>query len=262
MSPLPSPPQRLPILGGAGDCVDFAATLAQIDSWVQQRRLATEPLPCRQVCTVNPEFIVDAGRIPAFATALAHADLCVPDGGGVLWAAARLGRRLPERVTGSDGSYHICAHAAQRGWRVFFLGAAPGVAQRTAQQLARLYPGLPVAGCYAGSPTEKEWPAISAALHGTSPDILFVAYGHPRQDFWIHNRRTELPAAVAIGVGGAFDFVAGVTPRAPAWLQQLNLEWLRRLLPPPWRWGRMLKLPIFVWKVFRQRRHSPSTDPS
>lgn len=262
MSPLPETPQRLSILGVSVDCVDFAATLAQIDSWVQQRRLATEPLPCRQVCTVNPEFIVDASRNPAFATVLAHADLCVPDGVGVLWAAAQLGRQLPERVTGSDGIYHICARAAQRGWRVFFLGAAPGVAQRTAQQLARLYPGLPVAGCYAGSPTEKEWPAISAALHGTSPDILFVAYGHPRQDFWIHNRRTELPAAVAIGVGGAFDFVAGVTPRAPAWLQQLNLEWLHRLLTQPWRWRRMLKLPIFVWKVFRQHRQTPSTDPS
>jgi N-acetylglucosaminyldiphosphoundecaprenol N-acetyl-beta-D-mannosaminyltransferase len=78
-----------------------------------------------------------------------------------------------------------------------------------------------------------------------------VAYGHPRQDLWIAQHRAELPATVAIGVGGAFDFVAGVARRAPQWLQRLGLEWLYRLMTQPWRWRRMLALPRFVWLVLR-----------
>jgi N-acetylglucosaminyldiphosphoundecaprenol N-acetyl-beta-D-mannosaminyltransferase len=239
--------QRLHILDIAIDRVDFALTLDLIDAWVMQRRAAGGAAPaCRQICTVNPEFIVDARRDPNFAAVLAHADLCVPDGAGVLWAARRVGQPLRERVTGSDGIYRICERAATRGWRVFLLGAAPGVAERAATMLVDRYPGLTAAGCYAGSPADDAWSDIRARLDAAAPDIIFVAYGHPRQDFWIAHHRAELSAAVAIGVGGAFDFVAGVAPRAPRWMQQRNLEWLHRLITQPWRWRRMLKLPVFV----------------
>lgn len=239
--------QILNILGIEIDRVDFALTLDLIDAWVMQRRAACTVLPpCRQICTVNPEFIVDAQRDPNFAAVLARADLCVPDGAGVLWAARRVGLPLRERVTGSDGIYRICERAATRGWRVFLLGAAPGVAERTAAVLTGRYPGLMVAGCYAGSPADDEWLAIRARLDAAAPDILFVAYGHPRQDFWIDRHRAQLSTAVAIGVGGAFDFVAGVAQRAPLWMQRFNLEWLHRLITQPWRWRRMLKLPVFV----------------
>lgn len=245
--------QILTILGVEIDRVDFALTLDLIDAWVMQRRAARDTAPaCRQICTVNPEFIVDARRDPAFAAVLARADLCVPDGAGVLWAARRAGQPLRERVTGSDGVYRICERAAVHGWRVFLLGAAPGVAEQAAAVLCGLYPGLEVGGCYAGSPADAEWPEIRARLDAAAPDILFVAYGHPRQDFWIARQRAELPAAVAIGVGGAFDFVAGVAQRAPLWMQRLNLEWLHRLVTQPWRWRRMLKLPVFVGMVLFQ----------
>ncbi len=245
--------QHLNILDVDIDRVDFALTLDLIDAWVMQRRAAGAIAPrCRQICTVNPEFIVDARRDPDFAAVLARADLCVPDGAGVLWAARRIGRPLRERVTGSDGIYRICERAAARGWRVYLLGAVPGVAERAAAVLCSLYPGLVVAGCYAGSPGDAEWPAIRTRLDAAAPDILFVAYGHPRQDFWIARHRAELPAAVAIGVGGAFDFVAGVAQRAPLWMQRRNLEWLHRLVTQPWRWRRMLKLPVFVGMVLFQ----------
>ena len=247
-------PPRVEIVGVAIDCVDYARTLDLIDMWVIQQRSAAAQgvaLPCRQVCTVNPEFIVDAQRNSAFAAVLRHATLCVPDGVGVLWAARCAGVRLIERVTGSDGIYHICERAAGRGWRVFLLGAAPGVADRAAAVLASHYPGLIVAGCYAGSPTDDEWPTLRARLQAAAPDILFVAYGHPRQDFWIARHCAELPAAVAIGVGGALDFVAGVTARAPRWMRGLGIEWLHRLISQPWRWRRMLKLPVFVGMVLR-----------
>jgi N-acetylglucosaminyldiphosphoundecaprenol N-acetyl-beta-D-mannosaminyltransferase len=250
-------PVRLAILNVQVDAVDFALTLDLIDAWVVQRRSA-RPLQqpgvhCRQICTVNPEFIVDAQRDSAFAAVLARADLCVPDGAGVLWAARRSGAHLRERVTGSDGIYRICERAALHGWRVYLLGAAAGVAEQAAALLVSRYPGLIVAGCYAGSPADADWPTLQTRLRNAAPDILFVAYGHPRQDFWIDRHRADLPAAVAIGVGGAFDFVAGIAPRAPLWMQRLNLEWLHRLVTQPWRWRRMLKLPVFAALVLLRK---------
>lgn len=249
----PEPP-TVTILGVAVHRVDFAATLEQIAGWVAQRRAAPlAPLPCRQVCTVNPEFIVDARRSPAFAAVLAGADLRVPDGVGVLWAARLFGAPLCERVTGSDGIYRICERAAAEGWRVYFLGAAPGVAERTASILAARYPGLAVAGCYSGGPGDEQWPEIGRRLAEARPDVLFVAFGHPKQDFWIAGHRHELAAAVALGVGGAFDFVAGVAVRAPRWMQRMGLEWLHRLWREPWRWRRMSKLPRFAVAVLLAR---------
>lgn len=235
--------------------VDTKSTLQQIDRWLADRGEI-----CRQICTVNPEFVVDAQSNPEFAAALTRADLRVPDGVGILLAARLHGRRLRERVTGSDGIHHICAHAAERGHSVFFLGAGPGVAEEVAYRMRARYPQLCVAGTAAGSPAEDEWPVIRAQLRAAKPDILFVAYGHPRQDLWIDRHRGELPAGVALGVGGAFDFVAGVTRRAPRWMQRMGLEWLHRLGQEPWRWRRMLKLPVFVWLVLYERLFQRGTS--
>ena len=262
------------ILGVRVDCVDFQQTLDRVSAWIAQSRAQAEtredsaPHPSqstRQVCTVNPEFIMAARRNPAFAQVLVAADLCTPDGIGVLWAARLAGVRLNERVTGSDGIHRLCERAAAQEWRVFFLGAAPGVAERAAVELARLYPGLPVAGTYGGSPADADWPQIRQRLAAAQADLLFVAYGHPRQDTWIHQHREELPVAVALGVGGAFDFVAGITPRAPLWLRRLGLEWLFRLARQPWRWRRMAALPLFALLVLvewtRRRLGKPNAGP-
>ncbi len=258
----PHPRAAVDILGVQVDCVDTAATLERMAAWIDAARAADQAassprLACRQICTVNPEFVIDARRNPDFAAVLRRADLRVPDGIGILWAARLQGVRLYERVTGSDSIYEICKRAAREGWRVYFLGAAPGVGQRTAEILSRLYPGLRVAGTFAGSPDVAAWPKIAARLAAARPDIVFVAYGHPRQDFWIDRHRAELPAAVALGVGGAFDFVAGVTTRAPRWMRRLGLEWLHRLIRQPWRGRRMAKLPVFGAAVLWQRLRRP-----
>lgn len=274
-------PPAFQILGVRVDCVDFHQTLERISGWIaQSRAVGLEGIPeeeegvrqpaasadtgsssetsghtcfARQVCTVNPEFIIEARRHPEFARVLAAADLCTPDGVGVLWAARLAGAPLGERVTGSDGIYRLCERAAAQEWRVFFLGAAPGVAQRAAAQLTRRYPGLRVAGTYGGSPAQDDWPQIRRRLAAARADLLFVAYGHPQQDIWIQQHRQELPVAVALGVGGAFDFAAGITRRAPLWVQRLGLEWLYRLVRQPWRWRRMVALPLFALLVVVDR---------
>lgn len=245
------------ILGVNVHQVDFAQMLKLIEVWLAA---PTSKSPCHQICTINAEFVIDARRDASVAAMLNRADLRVADGMGVVVAAWLAGLPLRERVTGSDGIYRICERAAQCGWRVYFLGAAPGVAEKTAQILQQRYPGLLAAGAFSGSPRDGDWPEIEQRLTAAQPDILFVAYGHPRQDFWIDRHRHELPAKVAIGVGGAFDFVAGVTQRAPRWMQRLGLEWLHRLIHEPWRWRRMVKLPLFVGLVLKQLWDSKSVN--
>ena len=192
-----------------------------------------------------------ARRQPQFLAVLRSADLVLPDGVGLLWAAQRLGSSLPERVTGSDGIYHLAARAARSRWRLYLLGAAAGVAERTADILTTRYPDLQIVGTYAGSPGDEDYPAILQRIWAARPDVLLVAYGAPAQDLWIAQHRHELGVPLSMGVGGAFDHVAGVRRRAPAWLIHLRLEWLWRLVTQPWRWRRQLDLPRFVWAVLR-----------
>jgi exopolysaccharide biosynthesis WecB/TagA/CpsF family protein len=130
-----------------------------------------------------------------------------------------LGHKLPERVTGSDGVPLIAERAAKEGWRLFFLGAAPGVAAEAAKRLTACYPGLQVVGTYSGSPSGAEEDEIVARINQSGADILFVAYGAPAQDKWIARNLPRLRPRVAMGVGGSFDFVAGVLKRAPPWMR-------------------------------------------
>lgn len=206
-----------------------------------------------QVVTVNPEFIVAARRDAGFRAVLNAAALSLPDGVGVLWAGRFIGRPFKERVTGVDTVQRVVALAAHKGYRLFFLGAAPGVAERMAAILKERFPGLKVAGTHAGSPRPDCEESIVSLVSVTRPDVLFVAYGAPQQDLWIARNLERLGVPVVMGVGGAFDFIAGEVRRAPAWIQRLGLEWLHRLWREPWRWRRMLALPGFVALVMRAR---------
>jgi N-acetylglucosaminyldiphosphoundecaprenol N-acetyl-beta-D-mannosaminyltransferase len=234
------------ILGVRIDALTYASLLDCLAEYIRQGTP-------HQVATANPEFVMTAREDAEFRAVLEAADLCLADGVGLLWAARRMGQPLPERVTGSDSLPLIADQAARRGWRLYFLGAAPGVAEQTAQLLAERYPGLPVAGAYAGSPRPADAPDIITRVCAARPDVLFVAYGAPAQDLWIAHHKAELGVPVMIGVGGAFDHVTGLRRRAPGWVQKLNLEWLFRLITQPWRWRRQLALPKFVWTVLREQ---------
>ena len=242
---------RVDILGVKVHAVTYLQVVDIIESWVAQG----DP---HQLATANPEFVMAAQHNLEFREVLRHADLCVPDGVGLLWAARRLGRVLPERVTGSDLVPLLARKAAEKGWRIYLLGAGPGVAERAAQILRSQHPALRIAGVYAGSPAEADAPALVERVRLARPDILWVAYGAPAQDLWIARYSSELGVPVMIGVGGAFDHIAGVRKRAPGWIQRIHLEWLFRLITQPWRWRRQLALPQFVWVVMRQARHNKS----
>jgi N-acetylglucosaminyldiphosphoundecaprenol N-acetyl-beta-D-mannosaminyltransferase len=207
-----------------------------------------------QIATVNPEFVMTAQRDAEFCRVLESADLCIPDGVGLLWAARRLGQPLPERVAGSDLVYEIARLAAEQQWRLYLLGAAEGVAEEAGAILQDKYPGLTIAGCYAGSPDPTENQAIVGRINDSQAQIVYVAYGAPRQDKWIDRNRQSMPAVrLAIGVGGSLDFITGRAKRPPEWAQRAGVEWLVRLALEPWRWRRMMALPRFALKVIQDR---------
>lgn len=203
-----------------------------------------------QIATVNPEFVMTAQKDSEFRQVLKESDLCLPDGIGLVLASRWLGRPLPERVPGSELVYHLAEMAAEERWRLFLLGAGPGVAEEAAAIFQAKYPALEVAGTHAGSPDPAENENIVALVNQSCADLLFVAYGAPKQDKWIaRNRQTLSTVRVAVGVGGSLDFVSGRAARAPSWVQKLGLEWLHRLWKEPWRWRRMLALPRFAVRV-------------
>src|SRR5579859_1114375 len=234
------------ILGVRVDAVDPEETLDRIGELVAAggRHL---------VATVNPEFIMRARNDPEFARVLESADLCLPDGWGVTWAARRLGSPLPGRVTGSDLIDPLAARAAELGWRLFLLGAAPGVAEQVAGILRRRHPKVVIVGTHGGMAGPDGDVESVRLITAAKPDVLLVAYGAPRQEFWIDRNRDRLPDLVGIGVGGAFDYLSGRVRRAPGWMRRAGLEWLYRLLRQPWRAGRMAALPAFAMEVLRSR---------
>ncbi len=207
------------------------------------------------IVTVNPEFVMEARHNAAFRAVLAAADIATPDGFGLLLVAKWRGTPLRGRVTGVELTERIAAEGGRRGWSLFLLGAAPGVAERAAAALQAGHPGLRIAGCFAGTPRSEDEPRIRGLITETRPDVLLVAYGHPAQDLWIARNQPHIRVPVAIGVGGVFDYLAGVTPRAPDWLRRLGLEWLYRLARQPRRWRRILTaVPLFLWAALRERQ--------
>ncbi len=184
-------------------------------------------------------------------------------GAGILWAARRKDRPLQARVPGIELMVKLCGIASAHGWRVYFLGAQTGVAERAAAALALQFPGMVVAGTHAGSPADNEAPAIVERIRNAKPHLLFVAYGAPAQDKWLA-RNLPLCSAihqngwgdglVGMGVGGAFDMVAGLQTRAPEWMRNANLEWLYRLIMQPWRIKRQTALLRYVAATMLESR--------
>jgi N-acetylglucosaminyldiphosphoundecaprenol N-acetyl-beta-D-mannosaminyltransferase len=233
--------RRARILGVSVDCLNMSEALAQIERFVD------EGGP-HLVATVNPEFVMRAQRDAAFARVLASAELCLPDGTGVVWAARRQGCDLAGPVAGVDLVQPIAAMCARRAWGLFLLGAAPGVAAELAAKLRTSNPGLEVRA-HPGSPDPSGDEEALRLIHDHGPQVLLVAYGAPAQELWIERLRNRLGVAVAIGVGGAFDYLTGRVPRAPEWMRSAGLEWLHRLVRQPWRIRRMAVLPVYALKV-------------
>lgn len=254
MTPQQNAPQSVYILGVRVDRISQQEAVQRIIETLQHRRSSEDVMPCQQLITINPEFVMAAQHNSEFRQAINSAALVVADGIGVVWAARHLKAPTPERVTGVDTLMVLAGHCAQMGYSIYLLGAAPGVAEEAAARLQSMAPGLQIAGTYAGSPAPEEEEAIIARIRESHADLLCVAYGAPAQDLWIARNLARLSAGMAVGVGGAYDFLAGRQRRAPRLMQRLGLEWLYRLYREPWRWRRMLALPRFALLVLLKGR--------
>lgn len=215
------------------------------------------------VVTINSEILVESAKNADFQKVLQGSSLNLPDSMGVVWLARLTGQRVSERVTGVDTVQRFCEEPSL-GHSIFLLGGRGGAGRRAAAFLSARNPQLRVAGWYEGGPDQCEAAELVRRINAVSPRILFVAFGAPEQDLWIAKHLHEMPSVyLAMGVGGTFDFLAGVKKRAPVFFQHIGLEWLWRFLHEPWRAKRMWNAVIvFPWLVLRYGRNAPIKNPN
>lgn len=235
------------ILGMRVDDVTFDESLALIDRWIQRGG-------AHAIVTPNPEFAMTARRDPRFREVINGSALAIPDGIGLMLAARLCGVAFRQHVRGTDLVHRCAALCAEKGFRIFLLGAAPGVAELAAERLVLDNPGLQVAGTYSGlSGPEHDSEARSVIRAAGRVDVILVAYGAPAQESWLARNLEDLEIPVGIGVGGVFNFLSGRSKRAPGWVRRLEMEWLHRLVTEPWRWRRQMALPAFAATVLAER---------
>jgi len=234
------------ILGCYVDIQDINETLQQID-------LLNKSAKTAQVITLNAEIAYQAMHDEDLKGIINSAELVTPDGIGIVWASRVLGYDIRERITGIDLIYELCACALHKDWSVFFLGAAPGIASTAGDALGNIYPGLKIVGSRDGFFKAEETEDVIAAINEANPDLLFVALGAPKQEYWINKNKNRLDNMICIGVGGSFDVIAGKKKRAPDIFVKLNLEWFYRLLMEPARIKRQISLPLFVLRILKEK---------
>ncbi len=217
--------------------------------WLGDRLEAQDSI---HVVTLNAEMAIQAEKDPILDQVIRQADLVIPDGAGVV-LYLKLRRKRVQRCPGIELAETMIQRAAQRGWSVFFYGGAPEVISAAAEQWQQRAPGLNLVGVENGYIKDDAEADLLNRLRLLQPQLILVGLGVPRQERWIQAYRQVCPHAIWIGVGGSFDIWSGLKQRAPGWLRNNNLEWVYRLYQEPWRWRRMLALPVFAWKALIHR---------
>lgn len=203
------------------------------------------------IVTANPEIIMLAKTSADYKETLSTADYILPDGIGVIIASKILGTPLQEKLPGYELMHNFLSYATTNSKSVYFYGAKPGVAEQAAANAVDQYSGLNVAGFMDGYTNNGKEAANEIA--STNPDFVFVAMGAPLQEQWIAKYKDLFPTSVLIGVGGSLDVLSGSVKRAPQFWTSNNLEWLYRLVTQPTRAKRMMKIPLFLLHVMKER---------
>jgi N-acetylglucosaminyldiphosphoundecaprenol N-acetyl-beta-D-mannosaminyltransferase len=249
----PEPEMAIPrvnVLGVRVSAINMRTAPGIIEGWISRRE-------AHYVCITGVHGIMESQRDPEVRRIHNAAGLVTPDGMPLVWLSHLRGFSDVERVYGPDLMLTMCARSVDKGYRHFFYGGAPGVAERLVDRLQARFPGLQVAGI--DSPpfrplTSEEDRAAVERINATRPDILWVGFSTPKQERWMAAHVGRLSAPVLIGVGAAFDFHAGVKKQAPRWMQRSGLEWSFRLVTEPRRlWRRyLINNPWFLWLVLLQ----------
>lgn len=233
--------------------MDEAVVVA--DELVKKRR-------CSFIVTPNVDHLVLLESNQELRDAYDRADLVLADGMPIVWLSKYYGEKIKEKISGSDFLPRLCEMAAQRGYKMFFLGAAPGVAEKAAEKMRQTYEGLKIVGSFSPDIGFEDSPdkisQVKSLIKAANPDILVVAFGCPKQELFINKYKDELNIPVCMGVGASFDFVAGIKKRAPKWMSNHGLEWFYRMWQEP---GRMFKRYVLrdwrflklLWKYRKQK---------
>jgi N-acetylglucosaminyldiphosphoundecaprenol N-acetyl-beta-D-mannosaminyltransferase len=242
-------PQVFSVLGVSVNAVQIPDVIERMEKWIRQKN------GCHYITVTGMHGVTEAQHDPSFKQILNSAGMVVPDGYPLVLLGRKNGfRHLARRVYGPELMATFCEQTSRLGYRHFFYGGAPGVAEDLAQKFTQQYPGLVVAGTY--SPpfrdvTPEEDQETIARVEECRTDVLWVGLGTPKQELWMYEHRDKLSVPVLVGVGAAFDFHTGRTKQAPKWMREHGLEWLFRLCAEPRRlWRRYILYGTeFVWLV-------------
>jgi N-acetylglucosaminyldiphosphoundecaprenol N-acetyl-beta-D-mannosaminyltransferase len=254
------------LLGAPVDDVTVPEAVDRIMEMVEVGRATGR---VHQVATVNVDFLVNAASDQPLLMLLQRTDLAIPDGMPIVWGSRLVATPLRQRTTGVDLLPALVDRAAASSYRVCLFGASPGVASRAADLLSRRHPGAEVVGLEAPivAPDGAMDQSALAPIRAARPDIVAVALGNPKQEWWIARHGPALGAPVLIGIGGTLDFLTGVTRRAPFWMQRTGLEWLHRAMSEPrrlaGRYARDLVVfgPGMLAQAWRGRRRAAAVVP-
>jgi N-acetylglucosaminyldiphosphoundecaprenol N-acetyl-beta-D-mannosaminyltransferase len=252
---LPHAPAPVRVWGLPLAPLTFQQTLGAVEGLIQSGR-------SRYFITANLHYAVLTDRDPRLRRVNESAAFLLADGMPLVWASRRLPTPLPERVAGADLVPALCGLAARKGYRVFLLGGAPGVAGEAGRALCGRFPGLQIAGAESPpfrdlSPPENE--QLLARVRGARPHLLFVAFGQPKGELWLAEHCPSLGVPACVQIGGSLDFLAGRVRRAPRWVQRLGLEWAYRVYREPRRLA--LRYAADAWfaaRMLARRRPLPA----
>lgn len=223
---------RMKFMNTEIDNLSMSETLDAIDVLINENKNA-------YVVTPNVDHIVQLERGGELCDVYKNADLILTDGKPLLWISKWYGNAIKEKISGSDLFPKLCEMSAKKGYTMFFLGAAEGVAAKAAENLMNRYPGLEVVGTYSPSfgfeKNELEMAKIEKMIKDAHPHILIVGLGCPKQELFIYHNRNKLGVPISFGLGASLDFEAGKIKRAPRWMANHGLEWLYRITQDPKR---------------------------
>jgi N-acetylglucosaminyldiphosphoundecaprenol N-acetyl-beta-D-mannosaminyltransferase len=226
------------VLGVRVAAVQIPEVVERMEEWISRRD------GCQYIAVTGMHGVTEAQHDAEFKTILNSAGLVVPDGMPLVWIGRRHGFEMRRRVYGPELMEGFCRETAQKGYRHFFYGGAPGVGEELAARFVSRFPGMVVAGTYSPpfrSLTREEDGEVVQAIEVAQADIVWVGLSTPKQERWMYEHRGRLNVPVLIGVGAAFDFHTGRIAQAPEWMRECGLEWLFRLMMEPQRlWRRYL----------------------
>lgn len=240
---------RVEILGTEIDVLTAAETVDLVEQYVLQK----EPL---HLVGVNADKINEMADNAELRRIVNSCGIINADGASVVLASRFLKKELPERVAGIDLMQSLVALSAQRGYRVYLLGAKQEVVDKTASVLRATYPELTLAGVHNGYFSREQWADISAMLKEAKPDFVFVGITSPLKEYLVEFLQTDGNNCVFMGVGGSFDVISGNIPRAPRWVQKINMEWFFRMMQEPKRLFKRYLIGNwkFIFAVLKEKR--------